>query len=169
VKHTTPLLLLAAVNVACGASYQRVYEGDVRFEHCYRLDADASVSSQMRLSCWSEWSSGHTAGQTLDRVQYARRREAALRGGDASTTGPNLLTGRAPSPPVATQALALNTQPTAAVPSPAASPSTASLSSRQQCSQECGQLFTECVTRCDQAPCAQKCGNQVKVCLEHCL
>jgi len=25
---------------ACAASYQSIYEGDIRFEHCYRVDED---------------------------------------------------------------------------------------------------------------------------------
>jgi hypothetical protein len=179
-----PLLAAALGTIACGASYQRIYEGDVRFEHCYRLDADASVTPQTRLACWSEWTLLHTVGQNHDRVLYARRREAALRSGDAAPAGPALLTGQPSS--VSTQHHALVAPPSPPSPpattgtpaSPAAKttplavaspPGSAALSSRQLCSQECGQSFTGCVTRCDGPPCAQRCGNQVKVCLDACL
>lgn len=186
--------LLALPSLACGASYQRIYEGDVRFEHCYRLDADSNVSGQSRLACWSDWSRNHTAGQTLDRVAYAKRREESLRAGQSSLVGPSLVTN-IPQPAVASQAFALKADsapPSATAPastspastSPATAPpaattppagtgavpaSTAALTSKQQCSQECGQTFTTCVTRCEQQSCLQKCGNQAKVCIEHCL
>lgn len=170
----TILPLLAALGAtACGASYQRIYEGDVRFEHCYRLDSDPKIDRQMRLNCWSEWSQFHTPGQTYDRVAYARRREAALRNGDATPTGPTLITGLEP-PAVTTQRQALTGSPTPAPTgaktlAPAAATSAQGLSSRQLCAQECGQGFTNCITRCDQNTCAQKCGAQVKACLDACL
>lgn len=195
----TILPLLAALGAtACGASYQRIYEGDVRFEHCYRLDADPAASRDARLACWSGWTFAHTVGQNNDRVSYARRRESALRNGDDTPAGPTLVTGQ-PST-VATQQLALTGAPasparaptaplaltaptTTSAPSPPPIPSAGAvfavtggsggsgpgLTSRQLCSQECGQNFTTCVTRCDGPPCAQKCGNQVKICLDTCL
>lgn len=169
--HRALILLPLLLCAACGASYQYVYEGDVRFEHCYRLDADPSINSQTRLACWSEWTRGHTAGQTLDRVDYARRREAALRSGDPTPQGPTLLTGRTPA--VTSQTFALNARPTptagTATSTPDAGSAPSALTSQQECAQACGVTFTQCVTRCDQTPCAQKCGNQVKVCLDHCL
>ncbi|MCS6900995.1 MAG: hypothetical protein RMJ98_14530 [Myxococcales bacterium] len=175
-------LLVALGATACGASYQRIYEGDVRFEHCYRLDADPTISPQTRLTCWSEWTLLHTAGQNYDRIAYARRREAALRNGDTTPTGPALITGQSSS--LATQHHALvapapSLSPTEPPTSPSAkatsrtvaSPSSATgaLSSQQLCARECGQTFTACVTYCDGPSCAQKCGNQVKVCLDACL
>lgn len=170
----TILLLLAALgSTACGASYQRIYEGDVRFEHCYRLDADPSIDSQVRLACWSEWTFAHTLGQTYDRVLYARRREAALRSGETAAVGPTLVTGQTSS--VASQQQALSSRPRPSATSSSAlalnapEPAPSTLSSRQLCSQECGQTFTACVTRCTDDGCAQKCGVQVKACLESCL
>lgn len=189
----TILPLLAALGAtACGASYQRIYEGDVRFEHCYRLDADPTATRDDRLACWSGWTFAHTVGQNNDRVSYARRRESALRSGDDTPAGPTLITGQ-PST-VATQQLALTGAPASParpgvatagpLPAPTAGPSPSAavfavtggsggsgsgLSSRQLCAQECGQNFTTCVTRCDGPACAQKCGNQVKLCLDTCL
>ncbi len=106
------------VLAGCGASYQRVYEGDVRFEHCYRLDADPTISRDQRLACWSDWSKEHTLGQTSDRVTYARRRQTALQAGEAELAGPSLVTGR--PAPVASQAVAL--RPGGTVTAPPAQP-----------------------------------------------
>lgn len=169
----TVLPFLAALGAtACGASYQRIYEGDVRFEHCYRLDADPTLNSQTRLACWSEWLQFHTPGQTQDRVVYARRREASLRSGDLTPAGPTLITGQEP-PAITTQrhALTETSAPTGAktFATPTTATSASNLSSRQTCAQECGQGFTACVTRCNQESCVQRCGTQAKVCLDSCL
>lgn len=146
--------------VACGASYQRVYDGDVRFEHCYRLDSEPTSNHNTRLACWTEWSRYHTTGQTLDRVEYARRRQAALQSGNAALAGPSVITQ--PGGPGATS-LAL------VLPPQASTKNSADLTPHQQCSQDCGQAFTECITRCDQPACVQRCGNQVRACLDTCL
>jgi hypothetical protein len=70
--------LLAAGALACGPSFQAIYEGDARFEHCYALDDDPSASMQAKADCWQEWTKGYTYGQTRDRVEYATMRYRAL-------------------------------------------------------------------------------------------
>lgn len=62
----------------CGASYQALYEGEVRFEHCYRLDEEPSVPLTQRRECWREWTQFYTYGQTRDRIEYALMRQRAL-------------------------------------------------------------------------------------------
>lgn len=62
----------------CGASYQAVYEGEVRFEHCYRLDEDPEIPLMQRRECWREWTKFYTFGQTRDRLEYALRRQREL-------------------------------------------------------------------------------------------
>jgi hypothetical protein len=69
---------LAAV-VACGPSFQVVYEGDARFEHCYALDETASVPMAEKTDCWTQWMKSYTYGQTRNRVDYASTRAKALR------------------------------------------------------------------------------------------
>lgn len=174
---------------ACGASYQSVYEGDVRFEHCYRLDAEPNVSPQARLACWSDWAASHTAGQTRDRVEYALGRERALRIGDTRPAGPSLVTGveatrveaigngpsiRTPlpatpfeSPPI-TQAKSKSTPSSsrAALVAPAAS-EVEGLD--KTCVRECGDSFTACATACKQPTCINKCGETAKGCIGQCL
>jgi hypothetical protein len=69
---------------ACGPSFQVVYEGDARFEHCYALDETQSVSLQEKSDCWTQWLRSHTYGQTRNRIDYAAMRAKALR--DAPVT-----------------------------------------------------------------------------------
>ena len=71
-----------ALAVGCGPSVQSIYEGNVRFEHCYRLDIDPHIAPTHREACWREWKQTYTYGQTRDRVEYAERRIRALASGD---------------------------------------------------------------------------------------
>jgi hypothetical protein len=66
----------------CGPGVQAIYEGNVRFEHCYRLDLDPHVAPTHREACWREWTQLYTYGQNRDRVDYAERRIRALESGD---------------------------------------------------------------------------------------
>ena len=63
--------------VACGPSFQVVYEGDARFEHCYALDETPQISMQEKSDCWSTWIRSYTNGQTRNRVDYAAMRAKA--------------------------------------------------------------------------------------------
>lgn len=62
----------------CGASYQAIYEGEVRFEHCYKLDEEPNIPLTQRRECWKEWTQFYTYEQTRDRVEYAATRLHAL-------------------------------------------------------------------------------------------
>jgi hypothetical protein len=68
----------ALVALACGPSFQAVYEGDVQFEHCYALDEAASATLKEKATCWRDWTKNYTYGQTRDRVEYAASRHYAL-------------------------------------------------------------------------------------------
>ncbi|HEY2516236.1 MAG TPA: hypothetical protein VGI39_35435 [Polyangiaceae bacterium] len=70
-------LLAAASGLACGPSYQALYEGDARFEHCYALEETSAAMGQKR-ECWHDWTDHYTYGQTRDRVEYAYARYGAL-------------------------------------------------------------------------------------------
>ena len=82
VKLRTTLQILAiaggAIAAACGPSYQALYEGDVRFEHCYALEETAAASMGTKSACWRGWILHYTYGQTRDRVEYAAARYRAL-------------------------------------------------------------------------------------------
>lgn len=67
-----------ALAAACAPSFQTLYEGDVRFEHCYALDEAPSATMEQKGTCWHDWVGGHTFGQTRDRVLYARARMRAI-------------------------------------------------------------------------------------------
>jgi hypothetical protein len=78
------LLLVPLAIQACGPSVSTIYEGNIRFEHCYRLDLDPNIAPTHRLACWKEWTERYTYGQTRDRLEYARRRMKRLGAGDQS-------------------------------------------------------------------------------------
>src|SRR4051812_41643641 len=63
---------------ACGPSFQAIYEGDARFEHCYALEENPQTSMPDRAACWRDWSERYTYGQTRDRIHYATARYVAL-------------------------------------------------------------------------------------------
>jgi hypothetical protein len=69
---------LGALAVACGPSYQALYEGDARFEHCYAIEESGQVSMVQKRDCWRGWILHYTYGQTRDRVEYASARYKAL-------------------------------------------------------------------------------------------
>ncbi|WP_394842396.1 hypothetical protein LZC95_35675 [Pendulispora brunnea] len=76
------LLLFACVcvgAVACGPSFQTIYEGDARFEHCYALEENPNVALQQKGECWRDWLAHYTYGQTHDKVMYAATRAQAIR------------------------------------------------------------------------------------------
>lgn len=84
--------------LACGASINAVYEGDVRFEHCMALDERGDVKATLRKSCWGEWGKYYTFGQTRDRVEYARKRQKQLSGSsnfDEGSWSPDAVAQRA--------------------------------------------------------------------------
>jgi hypothetical protein len=73
------LVGLAGVALAaCGPSFQVVYEGDARFEHCYAIDDTPTVSMQEKTDCWTQWMKSYRYGQTRNRVDYAAMRANAL-------------------------------------------------------------------------------------------
>jgi hypothetical protein len=73
-----PVAALLVLPSACGPSFQAIYEGDARFEHCYALDDDPNVPMQRKSECWQDWTQHYTFGQTRDRVEYATMRFRAL-------------------------------------------------------------------------------------------
>ena len=72
------VVFLAGVGLACGPSFQVVYEGDSRFEHCYALDENPNVLMQQKSDCWADWIQHYTYGQTRDRVEFAAIRYRAI-------------------------------------------------------------------------------------------
>lgn len=77
-KLAPSLIALVLLGLGCGPSFQAIYEGDARFEHCYALEEDPNVAMQYKSDCWRDWMKRYTYGQTRDRVQYAANRYGAL-------------------------------------------------------------------------------------------
>jgi hypothetical protein len=71
-------LAASAVALACGPSFQAIYEGNSRFERCYALEENPQASMRAKADCWREWSDQYTYGQNRDRIQYAIARYVAL-------------------------------------------------------------------------------------------
>src|SRR5690349_4487799 len=79
VARVASFVLPFALAVAgCGPSFQALYEGDARFEHCYALDESGTASMRQKSDCWRDWTLRYTYGQTRDRVEYAAARYRAL-------------------------------------------------------------------------------------------
>jgi len=78
--------VLALALCACGPSFQAIYEGNVRFEHCYALEENPQLALPDKAACWRDWSEHYTFGQTRDRVQYAISRYVALSRTSAAPT-----------------------------------------------------------------------------------
>ena len=68
-----------SIGAGCGPSYQAIYEGDARFEHCYALEENPGLSMRQKGECWRDWLARYTYGQTRDRVAYAAARAQAIR------------------------------------------------------------------------------------------
>jgi hypothetical protein len=182
---------------ACGPSVQSIYEGNVRFEHCYRLDLDLEIAPTHRQACWKEWLDTYTYGQPRDRIDYARRRLHAFAMGDQ--TRPVLDVGvehkpetrqfylvvptptsvHAPPPPIATRwygdagpppaAPTSATAPTAPAPQKISTPAPG-----DTCAEACRTSFRGCSSACEgtavqPAADCKKCDPDYKLCMKRCF
>lgn len=72
------VLLVGGAPLGCGPSFQALYEGDARFEHCYALDANAQAAMSKKAECWKHYDAQYAWSQPVDRVRFARARTQAL-------------------------------------------------------------------------------------------
>ncbi len=189
-RAAAPLALSAVVALAavhgCGPSVSSIYEGNIRFEHCYRLDLDPNIASTHRTACWREWTRGYTYGQTRDRLEYARRRIAALEAGDTSRPVLDLSADpdagqAATSPAEAPAPTSLHKPPpptlktAAPPPPPPVTRSDAGPSAPEElCTRECRANWRGCATECgaDAGPPSTACANcqkDYKSCMQRCF
>jgi hypothetical protein len=186
-RSLLPLAAAAALVVAasCGPSMQSIYEGDVRFEHCYRLDLEQDVAITHRQACWATWLERYTYGQSRDKIEYGRRRMRAFSGGDGDR--PQLRLGEAPTQRDARQFYLVVPAPTSvhappppiatrvnvAEPAPSSAPSGAhQLAPGENCAGECRQAFSSCSQACDPAaksPACKSCDPDYKKCMQRCF
>lgn len=69
-------LACAALASACAGGNASRVSGERRFEHCYRLDDDATIPEGEKLDCWRAWSArdGGRDAPEGTRARYARDR-----------------------------------------------------------------------------------------------
>jgi hypothetical protein len=166
---------------------QSIYEGDVRFEHCYRLDLERDVAVTHRQACWTTWLDRYTYGQSRDKLEYARRRVRAFGTGDADR--PQLRIGdgqqeqrdarqfylvvpaptsvHAPPPPIATR-----TNVTEPPPAPSSAVPLAKAAPGASCAEECQGAFSSCNQACDpvaKSTACKSCDPDYKKCMQRCF
>ncbi len=160
--------------IACGASINAVYEGDVRFEHCMALDESSDKKSTIQRSCWDEWAKYYTYGQTRDRVEYARRRQKQLSGESdfeetsapvvAQRAVPEATTVLAPPPMMFADAgKSPDVDPSAKAKVEAPEPPAAA------CASQCRDVWTPCKQACTAAACEKTCEKTYKRCMKKCF
>jgi len=182
-------LIALLITGACGPSVQSIYEGNVRFEHCYRLDLEVDTAPSHRHACWSEWLNVYTYGQPRDRIEYARRRLHSFANGD--TARPTLDVGEdkqaearqfylvvpaptsvhAPPPPIATRWYGdAGTAPTA----PSAPTTEQAAAPEDKCSGACRDNLAICQQACvgdagKPQPACKICDSDYKTCMKRCF
>jgi hypothetical protein len=185
---------LGVVVAACGPSFQAIYEGNSRFEHCYALEENPQTAVRERADCWRDWSERYTYGQTRDRVQYAIARyvalsqasnvptdEALMMAAPGVTPRQSIITAPAPTNPFAPPPKVL--EPGAGgrtggvIPDSIAdagswaakSPPPPPLPS-SDCSDSCASAYRDCGNTCDAgAKCAETCSKPYKTCMRGCF
>lgn len=154
------LLAVAAAGPACGASIQALYESDVRFEHCMALDTRDDVKATLRRSCWDEWLSYYTFGQTRDRIEHARMRVRNLgTSSDFDERSASLPPPAVPDP----------TSPIAPPPMLLATDAGASPSADTKCQDACADDLALCRRTCRGASCERICSERYKRCMRKCF
>jgi hypothetical protein len=184
------VLASACFATSCGPSVQSIYEGDVRFEHCYRLDLETDVAPTHRHACWSSWLDRYTYGQPRDKLEYAHRRSRALANGDLDK--PELHVGQnqesqdarqfylvvpaptsahAPPPPIATRTYTVTDPPPAVSTEPSTKPSEKPAPA-DDCASACRSAFSSCNQACDPATktaACRSCDPDYKKCMQRCF
>jgi hypothetical protein len=191
-RSSVPLAAIAAslgAAVGCGPSVQSIYEGNVRFEHCYRLDLERDVATTHRQACWTAWLDRYTYGQSRDKLEYARRRVRAFGSGDVDR--PQLRIGdsqprqqdarqfylvvpaptsvHAPPPPIATRMNAVEPAPLSPAPPLAKS---AIAAPGDSCASDCHDAFVSCGQACDpvaKSTACKSCDPDYKKCMQRCF
>ena len=191
VMRSRSALFVVAGVLGCGPSVQSIYEGSVRFEHCYRLDLELDVATTHREACWKNWLERYTYGQSRDRLEYARRRVRAfaagdtdrpqlkIGGGDEQETRQFYLVVPAPTsvhaspPPIATRVNLPGEAPTSD--SPSSTPSAKSAAKPtpgEDCAAACRGAYSSCSDACAadaKSTACKSCDPDYKKCMQRCF
>ncbi len=181
------LLLAAAAAavlpiLACGPSFQAVYECDVRFEHCYALDQEATAPDEAKKSCWREWLHGYTYGQPRDRVEYAATRFSELSLDPTlpkvETEGPHRVHAMAvpaptnafaPPPQVADHGPPPEGSAASVAPVKSATPAVAAAHAPgEDCAESCASYWSACHKTCKGGTC-EACDKAYRLCVPACF
>jgi hypothetical protein len=186
-RYALPALFVALASGACGPSVQSIYEGNVRFEHCYRLDLEVDAAPTHREACWKEWLGMYTYGQPRDRIEYARRRVRAFAAGDPDCPKLNIGDSKktearqfylvvpaptsvhAPPPPIATRWYG-----DAGAPPPTPTSPTVTPAPQDDCGGSCRENYQVCARPCDPDaskpdPACKACDPDYKACMKRCF
>jgi hypothetical protein len=171
-----------------------VYESDVRFEHCYRVDEERQVPITDKLQCWRDWTRRYRFGQSRDRIGYASARErtlaqalaagqqAAPRGaGESPRTSPQPTNPFAPPPQTMTATsggdggstsrdragdAGTNADASSAASDTSAIPPDAPGAG---CAGACAQTWSTCQQQCKGAACRTGCDEPYRGCMRACF
>jgi hypothetical protein len=175
---------LSTISTACSLTYQSLYEGDARFEHCYRLDEEKQIPLQEKQRCWHDWSSKHTYGQSRDRIEYALGRERALgqtlASGEAAPRGlvfpggiiwaPQPMSAFAPPPQIMSRdAGAPDAERAAAASLTERTDSPPVLAPGASCGGACSKVWVHCGEQCKMTECRAGCDDRYRVCMRSCF
>ena len=178
-----------AASTACSLTYQSLYEGDVRFEHCYRLDEEKQVPVAEKQRCWHDWTQKHTYGQARDRVDYALGRERALGRTQASGEAlsarglvfpngiiwaPQPTSAFLPPPQTMSRDAGAGVPDAATLASGVASfaerPSSSLVAAPgANCGGACGKAWVQCGEVCRANPCQSVCDDRYRSCMRSCF
>lgn len=176
--------LAAAVAIGCGPGLEAMHESTLRFEHCYRLDMDTRIAPPHREHCWRDWTETYAGGQSLDRIEYARRRVSQLESGDTAVLAigggvqperrviEELSSPNSQAPMAAPAPTNVHEPPPKTAPAPGEAAKTPSPSIRpgQKCTDACDVTLGDCNRLCQnkQADCAA-CASDYRTCMRRCF
>jgi hypothetical protein len=164
--------------VACGPSFQAVYECDVHFEHCYALD-QSGASVDAKKECWRDWLHGYTYGQSRDRVEYGGTRYSQLsldptlpsEEGRSSMQSKHTVASPVPTSAFAPPPIIIEGHSSADT-HPSGTESQAMLTSAHapgaDCADTCGQKWTTCRAACSSSAC-DVCDKTYRSCMPSCF
>ncbi len=176
-RLTALAFVACASSLACGPSFQAIYEGDVRFEHCYAVDESKRAPGTEKLACWHDWLTTYTYGQTADRVEYAAGRYHYLKT-EGTPAGADALAEATMEHPVVRQTIGVPETTSAFVAPPNVAPAPPSAlrpvpvaaPARPpgfECVDECTASWQACRSECKGGDCV-RCDNSSRACMSAC-
>lgn len=168
-----------------------MYECDLRFEHCYAIDQDASAAPDAKKGCWRDWLHGYTYGQSRDRIEYAAARFGELsldtslpHEGKARAAGApkHAAGGAAPlptnafaPPPNVLDVRGAASSASATAPTPSIAVSMSASTPAAECTEACVKTWSRCRQTCSDSRTARgaadcdSCDRAYRLCMPACF